>query len=49
MVGLTILKAMFGDSDERLIERWVENPYWQYFCGDTAATSKSNKVKISIS
>lgn len=34
MVGLTILKAMFGDSDERLIERWVENPYWQYFCGE---------------
>jgi len=20
-------------SDEQVCERWVENPYWQFFCG----------------
>lgn len=35
MVGLAILKAMFGESDEQLVEKWVQNPYWQYLCGET--------------
>ena len=34
MVGLLMLKSMFNESDESLISRWVENPYWQYFCGE---------------
>ena len=33
MAGLQYLKHTFNLSDERLVERWVENPYWQYFCG----------------
>ena len=33
MVGLCYLKHAFDLSDERLLELWVENPYWQYFCG----------------
>ena len=33
MVGLHYLKYMFNESDESVVERWVENPYWQYFCG----------------
>ena len=33
MVGLHYLKHTFNESDESLLERWVENPYWQYFCG----------------
>jgi IS5 family transposase len=33
MVGLHYLKHAFNESDESLLERWVENPYWQYFCG----------------
>jgi transposase, IS5 family len=33
MVGLLYLKHAFNESDESLLERWVENPYWQYFCG----------------
>jgi IS5 family transposase len=24
---------MFAVSDERVVEAWVENPYWQAFCG----------------
>jgi len=35
MVGLHILKAIFGESDEGVVEKWVQNPYWQYFCGET--------------
>jgi len=35
MAGLHYLKYTFNESDESLIERWVENPYWQYFCGFT--------------
>jgi len=34
MVGLTYLEHAFGVSDEDVVARWVENPYWQYFCGE---------------
>ena len=33
MVGLHYLKHTYDLSDEATVERWVENPYWQYFCG----------------
>jgi len=35
LVGLHYLKHAFDESDESLLERWVENPYWQCFCGYT--------------
>ncbi len=35
MVGLQYLKYTFNESDESVVDRWVENPYWQYFCGYT--------------
>jgi len=35
MVGLQFLKYTFSESDESVVARWVENPYWQYFCGFT--------------
>ncbi len=35
MVGLQYLKYAFDESDESVVDRWVENPYWQYFCGYT--------------
>ncbi len=25
---------MFDESDESVLGRWVENPYWHYFCGE---------------
>src|SRR3546814_13905391 len=34
MAGLAILKHMHDLSDESLCDRWVENPYFQYFCGE---------------
>jgi transposase, IS5 family len=33
MVGLCYLQHTFRLSDEEVVARWVENPYWQYFCG----------------
>lgn len=33
MVGLHYLKHAYNESDESVIDRWIENPYWQYFCG----------------
>jgi IS5 family transposase len=35
MAGLAILKHTFNLSDEELCARWVENPYFQFFCGET--------------
>jgi hypothetical protein len=34
MAGLSILKHTYDLSDEALCDRWVENPYFQYFCGE---------------
>ena len=34
MAGLAILKHLHDLSDEALCERWVENPYFQFFCGE---------------
>jgi IS5 family transposase len=34
MAGLAILKHSYDLSDEALCDSWVENPYFQYFCGE---------------
>jgi IS5 family transposase len=34
MAGLAVLKHTYDLSDEVLCERWVENPYYQFFCGE---------------
>jgi IS5 family transposase len=34
MAGFAILKHTYDLSDEAVCERWVENPYFQYFCGE---------------
>lgn len=33
MVGLMMLQHMKGLSDEEVVAQWIQNPYWQYFCG----------------
>lgn len=35
IAGLLYLQHTFACSDEELIWTWVENPYWQHFCGET--------------
>jgi IS5 family transposase len=34
MVGLVLLKYIYNLSDENVVDRWIENPYWQYFTGE---------------
>jgi IS5 family transposase len=34
MVGVQYLKALYDESDESVVAKWVENPYWQYLCGE---------------
>jgi len=35
MVGLLILKQLKDISDEEVVKQWVQNPYFQYFCGES--------------
>ena len=35
MVGLLLLKQLENLSDEAVVARWVQNPYYQHFCGMT--------------
>ena len=34
MIGLLLLKHIYNLSDEAIVDRWMENPYWQYFSGE---------------
>ncbi len=34
IAGMVLLRRIFDQSDESIPDRWVENPYWQYFCGE---------------
>jgi transposase, IS5 family len=40
VAGLFILKHMHNLSDEALCARWLENPYFQYFCGEESFCHK---------
>ena len=35
MTGLLILKRIYNLGDETVMEQWVQNPYFQYFCGES--------------
>ena len=35
IAGLLYLQHTFDASDEAVVNTWVENPYWQFFCGET--------------
>ena len=40
LAGIHYLKYTFNESDESVVTRWVESPYWQYFAGlSTYSTS----------
>lgn len=34
IAGILYLQRKFVLSDEAVIAAWLENPYWQYFCGE---------------
>ena len=33
MIGILLLQHLHNLSDEQVVRSWVENPYWQFFCG----------------
>ena len=35
VAGLLYLQHAFNASDEMVVGTWLENPYWQYFTGET--------------
>ena len=35
MVGLLILKIIYNLGDVAVMEQWIQNPYFQYFCGES--------------
>jgi len=50
MVGLSYLSRICNLSDQAVVERTMENPYWQYFCGfeyfqKTLPTDPSNLIR----
>ena len=34
MAGLLILKRLYNFGDESIVDQWIQNPYYQYFCGE---------------
>jgi transposase, IS5 family len=48
MAGLAILKHMHNLSDEALCERWLENPYFQLFCGEEFFQHKPSFDRSSL-
>ena len=34
LIGLTLLQSLYGLSEDDVVNRWPENPYWQYLCGE---------------
>jgi len=41
VAGLLYLQHTFDASDEAVVNTWVENPYWQFFCGEVYLQTKS--------
>jgi len=35
MVGLMMLKIIYNLGDLAVMEQWIQNPYFQYFCGES--------------
>ncbi len=33
MIGLILLKQFYRYSEKNALVQWLENPYWQHFCG----------------
>jgi IS5 family transposase len=48
MAGLFILKHMHNLSDEMLCARWLENPYYQFFCGEEVFQHKLRFDRSSL-
>ncbi len=49
MVGLHMLKHARGISDEQVCAQWIENAYFQFFCGETYFQTKLPLDRTSMS
>jgi transposase, IS5 family len=49
MVGLHLLKHARGVSDEQVCAQWIENAYFQFFCGETYFQTKLPLDRTSMS
>ena len=48
MVGVHYLKALYDESDESVVSKWVENPYWQHFCGEQAVFVADQTIGLHL-
>ena len=48
MVGLHYLKHVHDLSDEETVERWVENPYWQFLAALAAKHVPRQRVRRPV-
>jgi len=49
MVGLHLLKHARGISDDQVCAQWIENAYFQFFCGETYFQTKLPLDRTSMS
>jgi len=49
MVGLHLLKHARGVSDEQVCAQWIENAYFQFFCGEIYFQTKPPLDRTSMS
>jgi hypothetical protein len=47
VIGLLLLKHMFGLSDEGVCDRWVYDPYFQHFTGPSSGTLSRTSARTS--
>src|SRR5712671_5016186 len=47
MAGLAILKHTYNLSDEVVCELWIENPYYQYFCGEEVFPASAESLAVA--
>jgi IS5 family transposase len=49
LIGLTLLQSLYGLSEDDVVNRWQENPYWQYLCGETFFQHQRPIVRSGLS
>ncbi len=49
MIGLTLLQSLYKLSEDDVVNRWPENPYWQYLCGETFFQRRRPIVRSGLS
>jgi len=48
IVGLILLKQMYIMGDETVVRRYLENPYWQHFCGEIHIQYLTPSIPVTL-